>query len=220
MHLHSLMFGLPDAHSEGLNTSAGMGLRRQTPCVCSNQFCIAPRLESMPPHQPNCRHWSASHACLSVIRGAWSRLYCIHTTAADLRGQSLTDTDHLFRMKAGESGVLLSGVPPMVPTMVRLPGQSRSMVQLLPPPADSTNPLTAVALARSAEVVPPAALLSTCQCCFTLPSAGRCCASGAMSSWHCRVFPDQWFSVLRVMHIEHRVADAICPDFVAGYQTF
>ena len=40
----------------------------------------------------------------------------------------------------------------MVPTMVRLPGQSRSMVQLLPPPADSNNPLTAVDLARSAEV--------------------------------------------------------------------
>ena len=40
----------------------------------------------------------------------------------------------------------------MVPTMVKLPGQSRSMVQLLPPPADPTNPLTAVELARSAEV--------------------------------------------------------------------
>ena len=40
----------------------------------------------------------------------------------------------------------------MVPTMVRLPGQSRSMVQLLPPPSDRHNPLTAVDLARCAEV--------------------------------------------------------------------
>ncbi len=36
--------------------------------------------------------------------------------------------------------------------MVKLPGQSRSMVQLLPPPADATSPLTTVDLARSAEV--------------------------------------------------------------------
>ena len=43
-------------------------------------------------------------------------------------------------------------VPAMVPTMVKLPGQSRSMVQLLPPPSDLNNPLTAVELARSAEV--------------------------------------------------------------------
>lgn len=40
----------------------------------------------------------------------------------------------------------------MVPTLVKLPGQSRSMVQLLPPPSDLDNPLTAVELARSAEV--------------------------------------------------------------------
>lgn len=44
-------------------------------------------------------------------------------------------------------------VPAMVPTMVKLPGQSRSMVQLLPPPSDLNNPLTAVELARSAEVL-------------------------------------------------------------------
>ncbi|KAL3135477.1 hypothetical protein ABBQ38_005957 [Trebouxia sp. C0009 RCD-2024] len=46
-----------------------------------------------------------------------------------------------------------SDVPAMVPTLVKLPGQSRGMVQLLPPPADPTNPLTAVELARSAEVL-------------------------------------------------------------------
>lgn len=40
----------------------------------------------------------------------------------------------------------------MLPKMVKLPGQSQSMVQLLPPPSDLNNPLTAVELARSAEV--------------------------------------------------------------------
>ncbi|DBA66726.1 TPA: hypothetical protein ACH3X2_001875 [Trebouxia sp. C0005] len=45
------------------------------------------------------------------------------------------------------------GMPPMVPTMVKLPGQSRSMIQLLPPPAGLDNPLTAVDIARSAEVL-------------------------------------------------------------------
>ena len=70
-----------------------------------------------------------------------------------------------------------SGVPPMVPTMVKLPGQSRSMIQLLPPPADLDNPLTAVDIARSAEVnklqtLPQPVLLATiCRrlCCDNLP---------------------------------------------------
>ena len=66
-------------------------------------------------------------------------------------------------------------VPAMVPTMVKLPGQSRSMVQLLPPPSDPRNPLTAVELARSAEVsqapfsagVMPLLLLHTFASCLT-----------------------------------------------------
>ena len=48
--------------------------------------------------------------------------------------------------------LLGADVPAMLPTMVRLPGQSRSAVQLLPPPSDLRNPLTTVELARSVEV--------------------------------------------------------------------
>ena len=58
-----------------------------------------------------------------------------------------------------------SGVPPMVPTMVKLPGQSRSMIQLLPPPADLDNSLTAVDIARSAEVVKLQTLPQACFAC-------------------------------------------------------
>ena len=53
----------------------------------------------------------------------------------------------------------------MVPTMVKLPGQSRSMIQLLPPPADLDNPLTAVDIARSAEVVKLQTLPQACFAC-------------------------------------------------------
>ena len=49
--------------------------------------------------------------------------------------------------------VLFAAVPAMVPTLVKLPGQ-RSVMQLVPPPADLHNPLVAVELARSAEVSP------------------------------------------------------------------
>ncbi len=62
-----------------------------------------------------------------------------------------------------------SGAPPMVPTMVKLPGQSRSMIQLLPPPADLHNPLTAVDIARSAEV-------NTCLSLFCLKLSVITCA--------------------------------------------
>jgi hypothetical protein len=76
-----------------------------------------------------------------------------------------------------------SGVPAMVPTMVKLPGQSRSMIQLLPPPADLDNPLTAVDIARSAEVnklqtLPePVLLANPCGhlCCDTYPSSYPVC---------------------------------------------
>ena len=75
--------------------------------------------------------------------------------------------------------------------MVKLPGQSRSMIQLLPPPADLGNPLTAVDIARSAEVnklqtLPKPVLLanlcrhSTFQLLLSLPgcSSHQCCVSG------------------------------------------
>ena len=59
----------------------------------------------------------------------------------------------------------------MVPTFLRLPGQSRSAVQLLPPPADRSSPLTAVDLARTAEVSCPSPLLSRLQCTASYSSA-------------------------------------------------
>lgn len=52
----------------------------------------------------------------------------------------------------------------MAPTFLRLPGHSRSAVQLLPPAADRSSPLTAVDLARTAEVSCPSSLLSRLHC--------------------------------------------------------
>ena len=46
----------------------------------------------------------------------------------------------------------IADVAAMVPTFLKLTGQSRSAVQLLPPPSDRNNPLTAVEVARTAEV--------------------------------------------------------------------
>ena len=86
------------------------------------------------------------------------------------------------------------GVPPMVPTMVKLPGQSRSMIQLLPPPADLDNPLTAVDIARSAEVnklqtlSQPVLLATICRhlCCDNLPQLLLPSLLG-LSSHHCSI---------------------------------
>ena len=65
--------------------------------------------------------------------------------------------------------VLLAAVPAMLPTMVKLPGQ-RSVMQLVPPPADLHNPLVTVELARSAEVSPavPCALKTWASITFCL----------------------------------------------------
>ena len=43
-------------------------------------------------------------------------------------------------------------VPPLVPTMVRLPGQTRSLVQLLPPPRPAATPRRGVDRGWSAAV--------------------------------------------------------------------
>ena len=74
---------------------------------------------------------------------------------------AVTHSHQLLNIQRRIRALCSADVPAMVPTMVKLSGQSRSMVQLLPPPSDPNNPLTAVELARSAEVSEGPLL---CQC--------------------------------------------------------